>query len=628
MTRSRIGTALVITAATLGLMLAVLLLVGIAQHGRILPGTSVAGVDVGGQDVASARRILGPALAAEQRHPVAVSRPGALTVLDPRDVGLTVDVDATVDAAFARGRSGPLGGASARLLAPVRDVDVAPRRALDEALLAAWVDDLADRIDRETSEGSIEITSEDGSYAVTSEPPRGALRVDRAASVSTLRDALLGGERRARIVASVELPPSGAAAIERLAGDIEHAVRRPLLLRDDGRTLIITPDVLVELIDLGGATDEHGRSSPTLDVPVSRVRDRLGAEGRETFDRPGREARILTDRTPPATLSDLGDTTFRPVETSVTIVPSESRTRFVPALTAAQIERMIATRQHAAVADLDAEEPDITTADVLGRRPTHLLGTFTTFYPAGPPRTVNIALLADILDDRPIAPGATFSINETSGPRRCEDGFVPAGTIIRGELVDTCGGGVSQVGTTVMNAAFFAGVDLEEWQPHSFYISRYPAGREATLSYPDIDVRFTNDTDDWMVLRASTTPDSVTVSLYGVPHWQEVRAAHGDRRAPTDFGRVERPTSDLAPGARRVVQSGSGGFTISVTRTRVAIDGAADATTEDATTGDVTEQRWTTVYLPQLRIVEIGVAPGAAPDPTRDPGTQDGAADG
>ncbi len=597
MTRSRRTIALAASAAVLGVWLAAVALVGVAQQGRILPGTTVAGVDIGGLDVPSARRVLTPILAAEQRRTVGVSTPGALLQLDPRDVGLTIDVAATADTAFARGRTGWVRGAGVRLLAPLHSVEVAPRRSLDEARLVVWVDDLAGRIGRDTSAGNLTIVREDDGYVVTSAAPRGALRVDTSASVAALRTALLDGERRVRIVASVDLPPGELAPVERLAGDVEHALRRPLLLRDDGRTLRVTPDVLVDLLVLGTSEDELGRSFPTLTVPVGRVRERLGTDGRATFDRPARDARIVTERVPPQTLSDLEATSTRPVAASVTIEPSQSRTTFAPALTAAQIERMVAERQHAAVADLDATEADLTTTDLRGRVPTHLLGTFTTSFAAGPPRTVNIRLLADILDDRIIIPGATFSINETSGPRRCEDGFVPAGTIIRGELVDTCGGGVSQIGTTVFNAAFFAGVELVQWQPHSFYISRYPAGREATLNYPDLDVKFTNDTDGFIVLRASTTPDSVTISLYGVPRWAEVRAEHGERRAPTDFGQEERPTTDLRPGACRVLQSGGTGFTIGVRRVRVPSDAS----------GEVSEERWTTIYHPQLRIVEVGV---------------------
>jgi vancomycin resistance protein YoaR len=601
--RLRSSRLLIACGLLLATFTATVLLVVIAQQGRILPGTTVLGVDIGGTDVASARRILMPEVAAETRRSSYIAAPGAQLRLDPRDVDLTIDLTATIEDAFARGRRWHVASLAARLLAPLRTVEVPPHRSIDPGRLAAWVETAAQELERTDSVGDLDITPDGATFDVAVVGPHGALRVDREASVTRLHAALTAGERRAALVVTTELPPVGRAPIERLADDVRHTLRRPMVLRHDGRRLSIGPEVLAQLLEVGTTLDRDGRPGPALEVPTHRVRELLGPEGSATFDRPARDARILTDREPATTLSALGPTTFRPVEVPVRIEPGQSRVTFVPRLTAAQVVELITARRHAAVAAVDEQEPDLTTAAALAGRPTHLLGTFTTFYAAGGARTVNIRLLADILDDRPIAPGATFSVNGTSGPRRCEDGFLPAGTIIRGELVDTCGGGVSQVGTTVVNAAFFAGVTLDQWQPHSFAISRYPDGREATLSYPELDVRFTNDTDGWLVLRASTTPESITVTIYGVPRWQEVRADHGERRAPTDFGREERVTTALPPGVRRVVQSGGGGFTITVTRTRTPIDG----------TQEVTRERWTTVYRPQLRIVEVGAA-RVAPD--------------
>jgi hypothetical protein len=69
------------------------------------------------------------------------------------------------------------------------------------------------------------------------------------------------------------------------------------------------------------------------------------------------------------------------------------------------------------------------------------------------------------------------------GERTAARGFVLAPMIQAGKLVDAVGGGVSQVATTFYNAAFFAGLELIEHTPHEFYISRYPMGREATVSW-------------------------------------------------------------------------------------------------------------------------------------------------
>jgi vancomycin resistance protein YoaR len=76
------------------------------------------------------------------------------------------------------------------------------------------------------------------------------------------------------------------------------------------------------------------------------------------------------------------------------------------------------------------------------------------------------------------------------------------------------GGGVSQVETTLFNAAFYGGLDLDEYQSHSVYFSRYPFGREATLSVPGPDLVVTNNTADPVLIWPTYTPTSITVTLY------------------------------------------------------------------------------------------------------------------
>jgi vancomycin resistance protein YoaR len=606
--------------AVLACVAAALVLLTIAQAGRVLPGTVVAGVDIGGRDEWSARRLLRPALEREQQRPIAVAVPGGRIVARPSELGLNLDVDTTVRAALARGRSG-VAAPVVRLTAPVSTVTLAPRGRVDDAVLADWIADVATRIDREASIGGLDVDG--AARTVTVVGPQGGLRVDREASLVRVRAALLDPDvRRVDLVTEVTLPPTTRADLEDLAVRVRAALSAPILLEHEGRRLTVDPEVLAQLVTVGTTVTPDG-SAPHLVIPGQRVQRLLGDRGRAAFDRSAVDAVILTPDEAPAQLADLGSTGFRPVPIESSVVPGESQVTFVARRVARQLVDMVLAGERRADADLLVVEPSLPTRRALEGRPTHLLGTFTTFHPAGTARTVNIRLLADLLDDVLVMPGEEFSVNMTSGPRRCEDGFVLAGTIIRGELVDTCGGGVSQFGTTLMNAAFFAGLPLEQWQAHSFYISRYPAGREATLSYPDLDVRFRNTTDGFVILRTSHTPDSITVSLYGIPAWGEVRAEHGERRAPTDPSETVRVAPDLRPGARRVVQSGGGGFTITVTRTLVPHDATDAATVE----------RWTTVYRPQQRIVEVGpgtppLSPGVAPDGAAPPAAGAGGSGG
>lgn len=592
-------------SATLALLGAVLLLTMVAQAGRVLPGTVVAGVDVGGRHPASAERVLREALAREERRPVLVSHPGGRSVVRPSDAGLRFDVPATVEAAFARGRTGPTWPLE-RLRAPLQDVALAPRSEVDEAALSAWFTALADDVDRSPDPGDLRIAPAGREVAVVT--PLGGVRIDRAASIAGLRAALADpAVTSVTLAAEVTPPPVTRAALDVLAGRLERALAGAIVLHHEGRTLRVEPETLSRLVTLEPGGDASGDAvadaDPRLRVDVERLTEVLGPRASATFDRSPARARIATPDVAPDRLTDRGSTRFAPVAADVAVVPATTRTVFVARRTARQLEAMIAAGERVAEADLLIIEPDVTAATFAAGVPTHLLGTFTTFHPPGTARATNIRRLAALLDGTLVAPGAVLSVNDTSGPRRCEDGFVPAGTIIRGELVDTCAGGTSQFGTTLFNAGFFAGLPLEQWQPHSFFIGRYPAGREATLTYPELDVRLRNDSDAWMVLRTATTPDSVTASLYGVPRWQEVIATHEPWRDPTPFPEVVRTAPDLAPGTSRVVQSGGEGFTVDVRRTRVPFAGA-----------EATVERWRTVYVPQVRIVEVGEQPPVSPD--------------
>lgn len=130
-------------------------------------------------------------------------------------------------------------------------------------------------------------------------------------------------------------------------------------------------------------------------------------------------------------------------------------------------------------------------------------------------RVTNIHRIADIVRGYVIEPnGGHFSINEYVGPRTVENGFVVAGAIENGEHVESVGGGVSQFATTMFNAAFFAGLDIPDYQFHTEHLSRYPFGRESTVSYPAPNFRIVNNSPYGVLIWPTYTDTSVTVHLY------------------------------------------------------------------------------------------------------------------
>lgn len=158
--------------------------------------------------------------------------------------------------------------------------------------------------------------------------------------------------------------------------------------------------------------------------------------------------------------------------------------------------------------------PARTTAQAKALGIEERVSTFTTPYACCQPRVTNIRLAARILDRTLIPAGGTFSLNDVLGERTRARGFVPAPQINAGELEDAVGGGVSQMATTTFNAAFFAGFEIISHTPHEFWITRYPPGREATVSWGGPEMIVRNDWPAAALMTVSTTDTSLTVSLY------------------------------------------------------------------------------------------------------------------
>ena len=170
------------------------------------------------------------------------------------------------------------------------------------------------------------------------------------------------------------------------------------------------------------------------------------------------------------------------------LVVEGDRVRIQPARAGRSLERAelalrLAYLPPRANVPLRSRPASVTAAELASLRIREQIASFTTAYPRGEPRVTNIQRAAALLDGTIVPADGTFSLNVALGERTVEKGFVPAPTILDGRLVDTVGGGISQVATTLYNAAFFGGLELVAHSPHSFYIDRYPLGREATISW-------------------------------------------------------------------------------------------------------------------------------------------------
>ena len=229
------------------------------------------------------------------------------------------------------------------------------------------------------------------------------------------------------------------------------------------------------------------------------------------------------------------------------------------------------------------------------------MSTYKTFNSGTSDRITNLRLGVELLDDTLVPPGGTFSLNGAIGERSLERGFRPAPVIIGTEYEEEVGGGTSQVATTVFNAAWEAGLTITERNPHSLYISRYQLGRDATVYWPSLDLKFVNDTEHWVLVKGTPEWDGIRISIYGGES-RRVESSPGTMEVtgPVPVERVKDPK--LPKGKTVVEASGTAPSRTSVTRTVYAADGSV-----------LREETWNTSYKGETRVVRVGTKEKAAP---------------
>ncbi|HWG93875.1 MAG TPA: VanW family protein [Mycobacteriales bacterium] len=535
--------------------------------GQVPRGVSVGDVELGGLRADEAEQRIAAAFPPGEPSPVVLLADGEELAVDAAAAGLAVDAAATARTAAD---AGPLDRLRAVFSAP-RQVE--PALEVDSSALQAELRRVAEPFARPPREGSVAFDEE-------LEPVATMPLAGRELDLEQVREALLGAwPLETRVEVPVEV-----VEVRTTEEDVERAVRElaprvvgdPVVLTSEGGDLPVPPDVL------GAATRlelDDGELAPVVDGAVVLERT---AEARRRLEEPAVDATFDTSSGTPV------------------VVPSRTGRGFGAEDTAEAVRSVVtAEAPRRARVEFSTTQPRVTTEVAEGLGVVEQVSSYTSRFPCCAPRVQNIRRIAEIVDGHVVLPGESFDLNAVVGPRDTARGFVPAPQILEGEFVDAVGGGVSQFATALFNAYFFAGLEDVTHTPHSYYISRYPPGREATVSFPLPDLVFRNDSPHGILIRTSSTGTSVTVSMWGTKRF-DVRAVQGPRTrvttAPTRY--ITRP--GCQPG------NGGEGFDIVVTRV-FSQDGR-----------EVRREPFRTRYLPQPKFV-CGPPPSRTPAPAPPP---------
>ncbi|MFS0782718.1 VanW family protein [Bacillus sp. 1P06AnD] len=147
----------------------------------------------------------------------------------------------------------------------------------------------------------------------------------------------------------------------------------------------------------------------------------------------------------------------------------------------------------------------------------NLIGTFTTHYTTGASelnRNLNIKIAAQTIDSYLLMPGESFSFNKYVGDTTADKGYKAAGTYVGGKVVDSYGGGVCQVSTTLYNAIIKAGIEPDVRSNHSMTVGYVPVGQDAAIAYPYKDLKFTNPYSFPVYIEGTVGPGTLTFNVY------------------------------------------------------------------------------------------------------------------
>lgn len=209
--------------------------------------------------------------------------------------------------------------------------------------------------------------------------------------------------------------------------------------------------------------------------------------------------------------------------------------------------------------------PTLTAADLKGI--DSVLSTYSTQYkPWQRDRTHNLRIACRSISGTIVKPGEVFSYNKVVGPRLKEKGFREAPMFVNGEVEPGTGGGVCQVSTTVYNAALLANMKITKRFHHSRPVAYAPVGRDATVAYPSVDLKFENTSDSPIYVLASVGSRTVNISFLGRKQdGLEVQISSGGHRV-TSFHVIEKPQENIKPGKRVELKEGLKGHSISTYR--------------------------------------------------------------
>ena len=492
------------------------------------PNAKLLGIEIGTKLPPNVYQEVNVAIRDKVDDPIDIKTPQGLFRFTPQEIGLTLDLPQTVKDI----NKNPF----VFLRSAVFATEIKPQINIDEV---AFKQTLASVVQKNTkSPINATLTTKDG-RVITTQASSGT-EIDWEKTTQSLKRAWLYEGRSAEVVISFIPPELNDEDINKVRTNLaELAVSAPITLEIGARKVTISPAVIGTALSF---------------VPV---KEKLESR----FDE-----KVIIDeisRLIPNIQSTATDAKFDFIGNRIVVVPAQEGIKFEPGQLDAALSPAFRQRNNRTV-NLDSAvvKPVVSTESLEALGIKEQLSSFRQGFDYLPYREINVGQAAKYMDGKILKPGEIFSMNETIKERTTKNGYVKGIYIGEGGRFDFgLGGGVSIITSATWNAAFYAGLERIEQRAHSVHIARYPAGLEATVSWPRLDLKFRNNTNNNILIKALAERDGITISMYGTKIYDRVTSRFGEPYAlNNDIDRV------ISYDPNCLDQEASPGFKINVTR--------------------------------------------------------------
>lgn len=536
--------------------------------GRIFPGVSVAGVDLSGMKPSDAAVKLNETLSYPITGKILFKDGEKAWMASPAQLGMVFDPSASALTAYELGRSGGLFGAlSGQMRAGGRGVSVSPVIVFDERVAHQYLNQIGSQINQPLQEGMLKLEGTN----VVAQPGQVGRELKLEATLVYLTGQLqtFSDGEVPLVVQEVQpqiLDVSAQAEAARQLLSLPLTLAIPNAAQGDPGPYIYNPEVLANLLTVQRVQDgeQNGlqvalspRGLRDLLVPIKSQVDRLPSDAKFIFNDTTLQLELMADSKVGRTLD---------VDASIQA-----------------INDAIGRGEHTATLIINEAQPRVAataTSQELGI--TQLLySEVSYFYGSSAERIQNIEAAAKQFHGVLVAPGETFSMGEHLGDVSLDNGFAEALIIYGGRTIKGVGGGVCQVSTTLFRTVFNAGFPIVERTPHAYRVSYYEqtasggidprlAGLDATVYFPLVDFKFTNDSPYWILMETyvNTSARTLQWKFYST---SDGRSVTWDTTGPTDVVSAPEPmfeeNPELSKNEMKQVDWAANGADVNVTRT-------------------------------------------------------------